>query len=203
MATASTTIPQLTQPPVAVRPFTVAEYHQMIDAGILGETDAVELLEGWITPKMPRKPPHDAVVSIVQNRVIGPRLPQGWFCRGRSAITTDDSEPEPDVVVARGTEYDILIRHPGPGELALVVEVADASLAYDRTIKARISARAGIPVYWIVNLIDGRLEVFSDPTGPDPDPAYRQRRDLATHEVVPLVVDGTEVARFGVSEIIP
>src|SRR5260370_38754152 len=80
-------------PPVPVRRFTVDEYHQMIQAGILGEDDNVELLEGWIVPKMPRNPAHDAVISWITNRQLTPRLSTGWFCRAQSATTTSDSEP--------------------------------------------------------------------------------------------------------------
>ncbi len=86
---AGTLVPTLAPvvPPVPVRRFTVDEYHQMIRAGILGEDDDVELLEGWIVPKMPRNPAHDALIAWVHNRVLAPRLREGWYCRGQSAIT--------------------------------------------------------------------------------------------------------------------
>ena len=102
-------------PPLPVRRFTVEEYHQMIQAGVLGEDDDVELLEGWIVPKMARNPAHDAVVSMVMVDVLTPRLPKGWFCRGQSAITTADSEPEPDVAVVRGSTRDYLGPPSRPG----------------------------------------------------------------------------------------
>jgi hypothetical protein len=57
----------------------VDEYHQMIQAGILGEDDNVELLEGWIVPEMPRNPAHDALIAWVHNRVLAPRLREGWY----------------------------------------------------------------------------------------------------------------------------
>ena len=77
---AGTLVPTLPPvvPPVPVRRFTVDEYHQMIRAGILGEDDNVELLEGWIVPKMPRNPAHDALIAWVHNRVLAPRLREGW-----------------------------------------------------------------------------------------------------------------------------
>ena len=142
----STFVPALPPvvPPVPVRRFTVEEYHQMIQAGILGEDDDVELLEGWIVPEMPRNPAHDALIAWVHNRVLAPRLREGWFCRGQSAITTPDSEPEPDLALIRGSERDYLSRHPGPADTALAVEVADSSLSRDRSIKARIYAAAGV-----------------------------------------------------------
>jgi hypothetical protein len=91
---AGTLVPTLPPvvPPVPVRRFTVDEYHQMIQAGILGEDDNVELLERWIVPKMPRNPAHDALIAWVHNPVLAPRLREGWYCRGQSAITTPDRD---------------------------------------------------------------------------------------------------------------
>lgn len=75
--------------------------------------------------------------------------------RIQSAITTSDSEPEPDVAVVSGSIRDHVQRHPQPHEVALVVEVANSSLSLDRA-KATIYARANIPAYWIINLVEGR-----------------------------------------------
>src|SRR5438270_1483781 len=169
MTTALASLPAVTPPlpaivpPLPVRRFTVEEYHQMIQAGVLGEDDDVELLEGWIVPKMPRNPPHDTMISIVMDDVLTRRLPGGYHCRGQSAITTAESEPEPDIAVVRGPKRDYLTRHPGPVDMVLVVEVSDSSLPRDRTIKVRIYAAAAVPVYWIINLVDQQVEVYTDP----------------------------------------
>jgi Uma2 family endonuclease len=203
MSTTAPPPPSPQIPPVPVRRFTVAEYHRMILAGVLGPDDRVELLEGWIIPKMPRNPPHDAVLSLILNRVLALRLPAGWFARGRSAITTADSEPEPDLAVVRGNERDYLARHPGPADMALVVEVADATLGRDRTLKARLYAAAAIPTYWIVNLVDRQVEVYVDPTGPGPAPAYRQRRDYPATDRVPLAIDGRDLGPIAVVDMLP
>ncbi len=202
---AGTLVPTLPPvvPPVPVRRFTVDEYHQMIRAGILGEDDNVELLEGWIVPKMPRNPAHEALIAWVHNRVLALRLRAGWYCRGRSAITTPDSEPEPDLAVIRGSERDYLSRHPGPADTALAVEVADSSLARDRTIKARIYAAAGVPLYWIINLIDDQIEVYTQPTGPDPVPNYQMRQDYKRSDLVPLVIDGIELGPIPGCDLLP
>jgi len=80
-------------PPVPVRRFTVDEYHQMIRAAILGEDDNVELLEGWIVPKMPRDSAHDALIAWVHNRVLAPRLREGWYCWGHSKRTIPGQKP--------------------------------------------------------------------------------------------------------------
>jgi Uma2 family endonuclease len=190
-------------PPLPVRRFTVDEYHQMIQAGVLGEDDDVELLEGWIVPKMARNPAHDAVVSIVLVDVLPPRILKGWFCRGQSAITTTDSEPEPDVALVRGSARDYLDRHPSPTDMALVIEVANSSLSRDRTDKARLYAAAAVPVYWIVNLIDHQVEVYTDPTGPDAWPVYRVRQDYHVGDLVPFVMDGCDLGPIPASELLP
>ncbi|HZY89283.1 MAG TPA: Uma2 family endonuclease [Gemmataceae bacterium] len=190
-------------PPVPIRRFTVDEYHRMIDAGILREGDRHELLNGWIVPKMTRNPPHDLALGLVEDALLQ-RMPAGWFRRGQSAVTvSSDSEPEPDVAVVRGDRRDYGSRHPGPQDMGLAVEVSDSTLAQDRTVKLQIYARARVPVYWIVNLPDTRVEVYTDPTGPDPAPAYRQRRDFGPADEVPLVLDGAEVGRIPVRDLLP
>src|SRR5438552_2473089 len=90
------------QSPWQVRRFSVDESHRMIQANVLTEDDAVEMLEGWVVYKMPRNPPHDGTVNKVDVRVRN-QLPPGWVDRVQSAIATADSEPEPDVVLARGS----------------------------------------------------------------------------------------------------
>jgi Uma2 family endonuclease len=152
--------------------FTVEEYHRLIQAGILQKGEPFELLEGWIVPKMTRNPPLALAASLAEDE-ISRRLPPHWFRRGQSAVTTADSEPEPDVSVVSGNRRDYLHRHPGPQDMGLVVEVADSSLDQDRTVKARLYARAAIPVYWIINIPEQQVEVYTDPTGPGPDPHYR------------------------------
>ncbi len=84
------------------------------------------------------------------------------------------------------------------------MEVADSTLARDRTLKARLYARASVPVYWIVNIPDRQIEVYTDPSGPDAaDPSYRQRRDFAAASAVPLVLEGRTTATIPVSELLP
>ncbi len=185
-----------------VRRFTVGEYHRMISAGILTKDDRVELLEGWLVQKMSRNPPHDVVVGLLLQLLFA-KLPRGWHSRGQSAMTTDVSEPEPDVAVVRGVLRDYLAAHPRPRDVALVAEVADSSLQDDRNLKGALYGRVGVPFYWLINLQDGRLELYSDPSSPDPNPGYRQRQDLGPADAVPLVLDGREVCRIPVSDILP
>jgi Uma2 family endonuclease len=189
-------------PPEPVRRFTVEEYHQMIQSGVLKEDEPFELLEGWLIPKMTRNPPHDLAVALLEYE-LDRRLPGDWFRRGQSAVTTPDSEPEPDAAVVRGPRRRYAQQHPTPQDMTLVIEVADSSLQRDRTTKARLYARAGIPVYWIVNIPEMHVEVYTDPSGPGDEPAYRQRRDYRLDDVLPLVIDGREVGTIPVRDLLP
>lgn len=189
-------------PPTPVRRFTVAEYHAMIDGGVFAGDDRVELLEGWIVPKMTRKPPHDVAIDLAGDALRG-CLPPGWRVRVQSAVTLADSEPEPDLAVVRGRARDYLDHHPRPGEIALVAEVADATLSEDRGLKARVYARAAIPSYWIVNLVDGQIEVLTDPTGPDPSPRYRSREVVGAGGSMSPVVEGRRLGPIAARDVLP
>ncbi len=189
-------------PPVAVRRFTVEEYHQLISTGILGEDDPCELLEGYIVPKMSRNPPHDLCLVLLHT-VLAKILPHGWFLRGQSPVTTADSEPEPDLAVVRGDPRDFRARHPGPADMGLVVEVADSSLERDESFKARLYARASVAVYWIVNIPDNLLEVYTHPTGPADEPHFRTRRDFRPDENVSLILDRATVGTVLVRDVLP
>ncbi|HYO08894.1 MAG TPA: Uma2 family endonuclease [Tepidisphaeraceae bacterium] len=180
---------QLSPPPQQpMRRFSVDEYHRMIEAGILTEADRVELLEGWIVAKMVHNPRHDATVDRTQD-ALRRRLSSAWRVRVRSAITTPESEPEPDIAVAIGPASRYEARHPEPGEIALLVEVAESSLPSDRGIKARLYARAGIRQYWIVNVVDQVVEVHLLPTGaPTAAAAYGDIRPYALGATLTLEV---------------
>lgn len=189
-------------PPVPILRLTVEQYHAMGEAGILGPEDRVELLEGWLVPKMNKKPPH-AVTSELIYAVLARLLPAGWHARAQNPITLTISEPEPDIVVVRGGSRDYLKRHPVPSEVAIVIEVADSSLAQDRGLKKRIYAEARIRVYWIVNLVDRIIEVYTDPSGPGEEPDYRQRRDFSSADEIPVMLEGREAGRVPVRDILP
>src|SRR5262245_28451011 len=139
------------------RRFTVDEYHRLIRGGILTEDDNLELIEGYLVHKMSRSPPHNGTLRKVEKR-LSRLLPAGWEVCIQSGITLADSEPEPDLAVVREDPAEYITRHPGPADIGLVIEVADSSLPSDRSDKARIYARAGIAVYWIVNVSDRQIE---------------------------------------------
>ncbi len=191
-----------TRSPWPIWRLTVDDYHQMIDAGILTEDDPVELLEGWLVPKMPKKPPHRLAKRKISKALEGV-LPAGWHVETQEPITLEDSEPEPDVLVVRGDPFEFTDRHPGPEDLGLVVEIADASLKRDRTLKKRVYARAGIPIYWIVNLPGVKVETYMDPLKSAGEAKYRRRQTYQASASVPLILDGREVARIPVRDLLP
>jgi Uma2 family endonuclease len=196
------TPPDVPLPWDSLKRFTVAEYHAMIDAGVFAEDENFELLEGLIIRKMTKHPPHWIASGNLRDLLIALRLP-GFFVHAQDPVTTSDSEPEPDIALIRGLRRDYKGRNPDPKQSPLVVEVADSSLSKDRRWKKRIYARAGIPVYWIVNLIDRQIEVFTRPSGPAQTPDYTDCQIVPSDGELPVELDGKEVARLKVIDILP
>ncbi len=173
---------------------TVAEYEQI--AGFLDD-DRVELIDGYLVKKMVKNPPHVVACARVV-AVLARTAPAGWHTRpGEPIRIAGRTEPEPDVALARGTIDDYESSHPEPSNIAVVVEVADSTVAKDRR-RGRTYGPAGIPAYWIVNLVTRRVEVY---TGPSPD-GYTQRVDYGPGEFILLVIDGETVRQVPVDEIL-
>jgi Uma2 family endonuclease len=180
---------------------TVAEYDLRIACGMIAEDDPVELLEGIITTKVSRKP-HRPVATRKTLNALAKLLPRGWDAFKEDAIVCGDhSKPEPDVSVVRAEVCDDPTRDATAADCCLVVEVADASLATDRGAKLTIYARALIPIYWIVNLIDDHVEVYLHP---DQDPAtYGMCIVYHRGEHIPVTITGQVVGTIAVDEILP
>lgn len=182
--------------------FTVDQYHRMIAAGILTENDKVHLIEGFILEMTPVGTPHAYSVDAVQEE-ISKLLPPGWKVFIQRPITLADSEPEPDITIVRGTGADYKDHHPRPSEIGLLIEVADSSLALDRTTKARLYAAEGIPEYWIVNLIQRQIEVHREPQGDPPTAAYRSLATFSASERVRLSLSGQACGEIAVASVLP
>jgi Uma2 family endonuclease len=180
----------------------VEQYHDMISRGILGPRDPVELLDGLLVRKMPEDSVHSGMIDIGYD-ILSRLAPPGWVVRSAHPITTAESEPEPDIVVARGSRRDFVPRHPLPEECAIVVEVANSSVARDRGFKRELYARAGVPVYWILVLPERIVEVYTDPSGPAAEPVYGTIGRYADGESVPVVIDGREVGTVAVADLLP
>jgi hypothetical protein len=182
--------------------FSVARYQRMIESGILTSEDKVELLENWVVLKIPRNPPHDGTIQIVEE-TLGRLIPAGWRLRTPLTLVLSDSQPEPDFTIVRGTVRTYVSRHPTAADTGLVIEVADSSLLRDQRDKTRIYARAGIPIYWIINLVDRRIEVYTQPSGPTAVPAYGAFQSYQLGDAVPLVLDGATVGSVPAADLLP
>jgi Uma2 family endonuclease len=158
-----------------------------------------ELLEGNLVHKMSRGTPHDAALQALFERLLRV-LPAGGDVRGQSAVTLTGNS-EPDLAVVRGDENTYRTRHPGPADIGLLVEVADSSLLIDRHDKGRIYARERIPVYWVMNVVDKVVEVYTQPGGPAENPAYTRRDDYPVGTAVPVVLDGATVGTLAVADV--
>jgi Uma2 family endonuclease len=180
----------------------VAQYHEMINSGELGEDDPIELLHGRLVVKMTKNPAHCS--SNWRTRAALERLvPAGWYVTSQDPITLEDSEPEPDLTVAEGDPDRYFDRHPGAADVGLLVEVADTTLQRDQTVKRAIYAEARIPVYWIVNLVDRQVEVCTQPSGPCEHPDYGQCDIYRLGDEIPVVIRGQEVGRITAAELLP
>ncbi|PJB63972.1 MAG: hypothetical protein CO095_15410 [Armatimonadetes bacterium CG_4_9_14_3_um_filter_58_7] len=144
------------------------EYYRMASAGLF-DGKRVELIEGEVLEMSPIKSLHTTGVGLA-SKVVEAVFGEGYYVRVQQPIDLGGaSEPEPDVVVVSGDVRDYRDAHPTTA--LLIVEVAESSLDFDRTEKARLYARAGIPEYWIENLLDDQLEVRRDPV-PDPSQPF-------------------------------
>ena len=181
---------------------TRARYDRLVDVGIFGPDDRVELLDGLLVAREPQGERHATVVGLVRaavERAFG----RGYHIREEKPVALDEqSEPEPDIVVVRGGLRDYLTTHPS--RPVLIVEVAETSLALDRLRKGGLYARAGIAEYWIVDLVGEVLEVYREPVhaplglgGCKYDSVRRLRRNAV---VTPLAAPR---ARIRVAALLP
>lgn len=179
---------------------TLDQYHEMIRNGILTDDDPVELVEGWLVTKMPKNPLHRLLNRRLRDSVDR-RVPKGWHVNLQEPISLATSEPEPDLSVIRGEPDDYAERNPSASDVGMTAEVSDTTPARDRALKKRVYARARIAVYWIVNLVDRKVQVYTQPSGPADEPDYAQRQDYGVGDVLPLVLDGHEVGTLPVAEL--
>ncbi len=150
-------------PWVTRRPITVAEYHRMGEVGILGERDRVELIEGELVAMSPIGSYHHGTVNALNHtlvQAVGDRA----IVSVQGPIQLDDlSEPEPDVALLRPRPDFYRDAHPTPTDILLLIEVADASLGYDRAVKRALYARHAVPELWIVDLAAAEIEICRQP----------------------------------------
>jgi Uma2 family endonuclease len=163
------------------RRWTREEYYRALDLGLFKPGERLELLEGEIYPKMSENPPHATALKLAEIAIARAfALVQGHASTQHPISLPGDSEPEPDIAMLRGDIRQYATRHPAHEDVLLVVEVSDATLAFDRTRKAHIYAESSIQEYWILNLIDRCLEVHRDPQ----NGAYQSITALAEDAIV-------------------
>jgi len=194
-------------PGAHLEPLTVAQYHAMMEHGIIREGAPIELLDGMLVRK--DRAVHGEDIMTIGHRhrtavVLLSRLsrraePLGFDMWTQQPITLGDRhEPEPDAAVVRSGSY--ADRHPGAADIAALIDVSDSSLAFDRDTKKRIYAEAGIREFWIVNLRENVVEVNR---GPDPAAGtYRERIELRTGQSIRLELDAGSLD-IAVADILP
>ncbi len=182
--------------------FTIDEYHRLIELGFLTEGDRVELIQGELISMTAKGTPHTVCASILcrqLDRLLGDRA----VIRGQDPITLpNQSEPEPDVVIARGTDEDYLAHHPYPEDILLAIEISDKTLDYDQTTKLSLYAEAGVSNYWIVNLQECQLEYYSQPyQNIQQKFGYLNKQIFLSHQEIPI--PGFEDTLLNLNRIFP
>jgi Uma2 family endonuclease len=193
-------MPEVATPPssestVTPRRFTQEEYFSMAEAGVLGPDDSVELLDGQIVEMSPENSPHRVSIMKASRAFMLALEGRNYALQTQSTLPLDERNvPEPDLAVLRGTPDDVLETEP---EIALVVEVADTSLDQDRTVKQALYAQNEIPEYWIVNLRERTVEVYTELGTAE----YRQRRTRSENDTVSPLFE--EAPTFDVVSLLP
>jgi Uma2 family endonuclease len=187
-------------PPFPIARFSVEQYHRMIESGAFTEDDRLELIEGWVVQQMAKGPGHEYAVGQGEE-LLRARIPAGWHVRNQAPITLASSEPEPDLTIVRGDRAAYRQRHPVASEVALVVEVSDTSLTTDR-VKGKTYGAAGIAEFWIINLVDRRIEVYTRPDVAS-ELGYASRKMFRDGETIALHLAGQDLGMLAVSALLP
>jgi Uma2 family endonuclease len=165
---------------VSKRRFTVDDYHRMVEAGILSERERVELIDGEVVAMTPIGPRHNASVDRAL-RALVTSLGDEAIVRVQGSVRLDYyREPQPDLALLRPRADFYASALPGPADILLIVEIAESSLDYDRDLKARVYADAGVREYWLVDLSDNVLSCYAKPLGS----AYQRVRTYHRGQVV-------------------
>jgi Uma2 family endonuclease len=168
------------------RRFTADEYHRMGQAGILSEDDRVELMDGELVALTPIGPRHNASVNRA-TRAMFAAVGDAAIVQVQGSVRLDAfHEPQPDIVLLRPREDFYASRLPGPADILLVVEIAEASVEYDHEVKGSAYAASRIPEYWLVDLRDGILTCYTNPDASGYRSAQiRRRGDSVTTSSLP------------------
>lgn len=178
----------------------VERFQDWIERGVITENDNVELIEGKIVGKEVVNPPHATMTELVIE-MLRENVGKGHFIGSQRPIVLKDSQPEPDVMLIAGKIRDYRHSHPTPQQVPLVVEVSDSTLDYDRSVKQRIYARSNVQTYWIVNLPERKVEVYTKPDIQADEALYLRLALYIGDDSVPIIIDGLEVGRISLSDL--
>jgi Uma2 family endonuclease len=180
--------------------FSAARYEELTRQGFFGPADKIELINGYLVEKMPQNDPHSFAVDML-TEILLRALPAEWTARFQFGVRlSSDTIPEPDAVIVPGPKSLYARRKPTRKDVALIIEVADSSLRYDRTTKQGIYARDRIPVYWIVNVRAKAVEVYTVPQA-GKEPGYEEQAIYTHGQNVPVVIHGKKVAEVEVDKL--
>ncbi|NJL99091.1 MAG: Uma2 family endonuclease [Synechococcaceae cyanobacterium SM2_3_2] len=161
-----------------IKRYTFEEFHRLIESGQLEESNQLELIDGILVQKMTKGKKHAAYRSRLYRLLVGVVQDQAIVRTQDPIQLPPNHEPEPDFAIVQFQTEEYRSGHPRPKDIYLVIEVADSSLAYDQGVKLELYAKAGIPEYWIFNLQDNCLEVYSQPQ----ELGMYEKKDIFTHE---------------------
>jgi len=188
--------------PLPVRRFSIDEYHRMGEVGILSEDERVELIDGVIIEMNPIGSKHAATVNKL-NRLFSNRLStsEAIMAVQNPVVLDDGTEAQPDISVLEPKDDAYASSHPRPGDVLLIVEVADTSVEDDRAIKLPRYAAVGIPEVWLVNIPERIIEVYRMPTGVKEVARYKVRVEYYEGETLnPGTLPNVKI---GVADVLP
>jgi Uma2 family endonuclease len=174
----------------ARRRFDIDAYYRMAEAGVLGDSRRVELIDGEIIDMAAIGSPHAEVTNRLGRLFSRALRDEAALVNVQSPLRLDAfNEPEPDVMILRPRAGGYRVSHPTAADVLLLVEVSETSLAYDRGVKLALYAKFGAQEVWIVDLLGGAVEVYREPK----EVAYVSCERLANGSLAPALVSGVTI----------
>jgi Uma2 family endonuclease len=173
--------------------FSIAEYHRLAELGFFESDNRFELIRGEIIKMAAKGRLHSVCNSLLFGELYVLMARRACVRGQEPIILSDDSEPEPDVVIARNRSDNYVSSHPLAADILLVIEVSDSTLKYDRRTKLSLYAESGIADYWIFDLVDIQLEMHSEP--------YQKQRGGFDYRLKRVVLPNEVVVIPGFSEL--
>ncbi len=204
MATVTEPVEVETAPDEHPQPYLidVETYDRMVEAGVFPPDSRLYLWKGQLVLPMTKGEDHEFAVAGL-NELIVRMLPAGWHVRPSSPVRVGDySVPEPDFVILRGANREYRKRRPWTRDTGLAIEVSHSSLKHDSGEKLREYAADSLPTYWVVNIPNQCIDVYTRPSGPGEKPGYGECVRYELDDVVPVILDGREVGRIVVKDVL-